>query len=128
MADTLRPSKMQYIVVQSPCCVRLFEAPLPAACQTPLSMGFFRQGYWSGVPFPAPEDLPNPGTKPASPAVKANPLPLSHQGSPKMQYSIDINSIGARVSCVLIMILSLSSHVGKLSNLSFKCLNSTSIE
>ena len=50
------------------------------------------------------------------------------QGSPKMQYSIDINSIGARVSCVLVMILSLSSHVAKLSNLSFKCLNSTSIE
>ena len=110
---------MQYIVVvYSPCCVQLFAALLTAACQAPLSMRFFRQGYWSGLPFPTPEDLPNPGTKSESPAVKADSLPLSQQGSPKMQYSIDIKSIVTGVSCVLIMILSLSSHAGKLSNLS----------
>ena len=36
------------------------------ACQAPLSMGFFRQEYWSGLPFPTAGDLPNPGTEPAS--------------------------------------------------------------
>ena len=37
------------------------------ACQAPLSMGFFRHGYWSGLPFPSPGDLPHPGIKPGSP-------------------------------------------------------------
>ena len=37
-----------------------------AACQAPLSMGFPKQEYWSGLPFPPPEDLPNPGVKPTS--------------------------------------------------------------
>ena len=39
------------------------------ARQVPLSMGFPRQGYWSGLPFPSPVDLPNPGVEPASPAL-----------------------------------------------------------
>ena len=50
--------------------------------QTPVSMGFPRQEYWSGLPFPSPGDLPDPGIKPTSPALHADPLPLSHQGSP----------------------------------------------
>ena len=45
------------------------------ACQAPLSMGFFRQEYWSGLPFPSPGDLPNPGIKPRSPVLQANSLP-----------------------------------------------------
>ena len=48
-------------------------------------MGFFRQEYWSGVPFPPPGDLPNLGIKPTSPAFPELPLdslPLSHQGTP----------------------------------------------
>ena len=45
------------------------------ACQAPLSMGFFRQEYWSGLPFPSPGDLPNPGIKPRSPALQADDLP-----------------------------------------------------
>ena len=43
--------------------------PRTAACQAPLSMGFPRQKYWSGLPFPSPGDLPNPGIKPISPAL-----------------------------------------------------------
>ena len=46
-------------------------------------MGFSRQEYWSGLPFPTPGDLPNPGIKPVSPLspeLQANSLPLSHQG------------------------------------------------
>ena len=38
-------------------------------------MGFSRQEYWSGLPFPSPEDLPNPGIKPRSPALQADSLP-----------------------------------------------------
>ena len=41
----------------------------PMDHQAPLSMGFSRQEYWSGLPFPSPGDLPNPGIKPGSPAV-----------------------------------------------------------
>ena len=49
------------------------------ALQAPLFMGFSRQEYWSGLPFPS-ENLPDPGIKPASPALQANVLPLSHWG------------------------------------------------
>ena len=43
-------------------------------------MGFFRQEYWSGLPFPSPGDLPDPGIKPTSSALQADSLPLSHLG------------------------------------------------
>ena len=46
---------------QSLSCVRLFANPWIAARQAPLSMKFPRQEYWSGLPFPSPGDLPNPG-------------------------------------------------------------------
>ena len=46
-------------------------------------MGFSRQEYWSGLPFPSPEDLPNPGIKPRSPALQAGSLPAELQGKPK---------------------------------------------
>ena len=49
--------------------------------QDPLPMGFSRQGYWRGLPFSSPGDLPDPGTEPASlasPALQADSLPLSH--------------------------------------------------
>ena len=49
--------------------------PRTVAFQTPLSMGFSRQVYWSGLPFPSPGHLPNPGIKPRSPALKADALP-----------------------------------------------------
>ena len=52
------------------------------AHQAPLSMGFPRQEYWSGLPFPPPGDLPHPGIELTSPALQADSLPLSHQGSP----------------------------------------------
>ena len=49
-------------------------------------MEFPRQEYWSGLPFPFPEDLLNPGIEPESPALQAVSLPLSHLGSPKQAY------------------------------------------
>ena len=45
-------------------------------------MGFFRQEYWSGLPFPLPGDLPEPGIKPTSLALQVDSLPLSHCISP----------------------------------------------
>ena len=49
-------------------CVRLFATPWTVVYQAPLSMRFSRQ-YWSGSPFPPPEDLPDPGIEPRSPAL-----------------------------------------------------------
>ena len=48
--------------------------PWTVARQAPLSMGFFRQEYWSGLPFPSPGDLPDPGIEPGSPALQAAAL------------------------------------------------------
>ena len=73
----------------SRCHVLFFATPWTAVCQTPLSMGFSRQEYWSGLPFPPLGDLPDPGSEPASPVWQVNSLPLSHQGSP----SGDANSL-----------------------------------
>ena len=49
--------------------VQLFAAPWIASHQAPLSLGFPRQGYWSGLPFPSPGDLPDSGIEPVSPAL-----------------------------------------------------------
>ena len=49
--------------------------PWTVAHQAPLSMGYSRQEYWSGLPFPSPGDLPNPGIEPKSPALQADSLP-----------------------------------------------------
>ena len=53
-----------YVCVKSLSHVRLLATPWTVARQAPLSMGFSRQEYWSGLPFPSPGDLPNPGIKP----------------------------------------------------------------
>ena len=50
-------------------CVRLFATPWTISYQVPLSMGFSRKEYWSGLPFPSPGNLPDPGIKPSSPAL-----------------------------------------------------------
>ena len=60
--------------VKSLSCVRLFATPWTVADQAPLSMGFSRQGYWSGLPFPSPRDLPNPGIELRPPALSADAL------------------------------------------------------
>ena len=54
--------------------VRLFVAPWTVAYQAPPSMDFSRQEYWSGLPFPSPGDLPDPGIKPGSPALQADAM------------------------------------------------------
>ena len=62
-------------------CVWLFVIPWTLALQAPLSMGFPRQEYWSGLPFPSPGDLPDPGIElasPLSPELAGDSSPLSH--------------------------------------------------
>ena len=57
--------------------------PMDVACQDPLSMGFPRQEYWSGLPFPPPGNLPDPGlepTSPVSPTLQVNSLPTEPSG------------------------------------------------
>ena len=57
------------VKVKSVSCVQLFVTLWTVAYQAPLSMEFSRQEYWSGLPFPSPGDLPDPGTEPGSPAL-----------------------------------------------------------
>ena len=65
-------------------CVRLFVTPQTVACQASLSMEFSRQEYWSGLPLPSPEDLPDPGIEFWSPASQADSLPFELQRSPDL--------------------------------------------
>ena len=62
--------------------VQFLAAPWTVACQDPLSMGFSRQEYWSGLPFPSPGVLPDPGIEPRSPALQADSLPTELWGKP----------------------------------------------
>ena len=57
------------------CHLRLFATPCIGALQAPLSSGFSRQEYWSGLQVPSPGALPDPGTEPGSPALQADSLP-----------------------------------------------------
>ena len=81
------------VKVKSLSRVRLFVTPWTVAHQAPPSVGVSRQEYWSGLPFPSPGDLPDPGIKPGSPSLQADTLQnpglhhcrqmlygLSHQG------------------------------------------------
>ena len=56
--------------------------PMTVACPTPLSMGFSRQEYLRGLPFPSPGDLPDPGIEPGSPALQADSLLTELRGKP----------------------------------------------
>ena len=58
-------------------CSVVFDSLRPhgLALQAPLSMGFSRQEYWSGLPFPSPRNLSDPGIEPGSPALQADSLP-----------------------------------------------------
>ena len=62
-------------IVKSLSRVRLFATSWTVAYQAPLSVGFSRQECWSGLPFPSPGDLPDPGIEPGSPALQADALP-----------------------------------------------------
>ena len=63
---------MKVLVAQS--SLTLWDPVDSVACQAPLSIGFSRQEYWSGLPFPSPGDFPDPGIEPGSPALQADAL------------------------------------------------------
>ena len=80
--------------------VRMSATPWTVAHQAPLSTGFSRQEYWSGLPFPTPGDQANPGIKSVASALKADSLPVSHLGSTYYIYRyIDIFAILPRAQC-----------------------------
>ena len=82
-ADSL-PFELQWKVkVKLPSHVWIFKILWTVAYQGPLSMGFSRQEYWTELPFPSPEDLPDPGIKPRSPILQADALPPEPPGKPK---------------------------------------------
>ena len=71
---------MKVGVVAQPCPTLV--TPGTVAHQASLSMGFSRQEYWSGLPFPFPGDLPDPGLEPRSPALEADALTSEPPGKP----------------------------------------------
>ena len=70
------------VKVKSLSRVQLFATPWTVAYQASPSMGFSRQEYWSGLPFPSPGDLPNPGIEPGFPALVADALTSELPGKP----------------------------------------------
>ena len=78
--------------------VQLFATPWTVAHQASLSMGFSRQEYWSGLPFPSPGDLPDPGIKPKSPILQADALTSEPPGMVNTEIKLIIfrNSIKSK--------------------------------
>ena len=72
------------VKVKSLSRVRLFATSCTVAYQASPFMGFSRQEYWSGLPFPSPGDLPDPGIEPRSPALEVDALTSEPPGKPKM--------------------------------------------
>ena len=70
--------------VKSLSCIWLFETSWTVACQAPLSMGFSRQEYWRGLPFPSPRDLPNPQIEPVSPILADRFFTTESLGKPEI--------------------------------------------
>ena len=75
------------LCAQSLSCVPLFSTTWTVARQAPLSMGSPRQEYWSGLPFPSPGDLPNPGIEPVSPALAGGFFTTEPPGKPQTTIS-----------------------------------------
>ena len=76
------PTMQEKVKVKSFSRVGLFATPWTVAYQAPQSVEFSRKEYWSGLPFPSPGDLPNPGIKSGSPALQADALPSEPPGDP----------------------------------------------
>ena len=83
-----RCDRVLKVKVKSLSPVRLFVTPWTVAYQALPSMGFSRQEYWSGLPFPSPGDLPDPGIKPGSLAFQADALTSEPPGKPKRSYEV----------------------------------------
>ena len=75
-------NRISVVIVQSLSRVRFFATPWTVAYQAPPSRGFSRQEYWSGLPFPSPGDLPDPGIEPRPPVLEADALTSEPPGKP----------------------------------------------
>ena len=78
---------MYVVCNQSLSGVQLSATPRTVTHQSSLSMGFPQQEYWSGLPFPSPGDIPNPGMEPASPALQADSLLSEPPGKSQYVYT-----------------------------------------
>ena len=81
------------VKVKSLSPVRLFATSWTVAHQAPPSMGFSRQEYWSGLPFPSPGDLPDPGIEPGSPASQADTLTSEPSGKSQKTFNLEISEL-----------------------------------
>ena len=75
---------MYFLLLFLSCHIQLFETPWTVAHQTPQSMGFPRQEYWSRLPFPSPGDLPDPEIKPLSPELAGGFFTTELPGKPQV--------------------------------------------
>ena len=75
-------------------CVQLLVTPWTVDHQAPLSMGFSRQEYHSGLPYPSPGHIPSPGIEPGSPARQADSLPSGPPGEPRGTLEGDLIKVG----------------------------------
>ena len=112
--------------------VRRFATPWTVARQAPLSVGFSRQEHWSGLPFPFPGDLPDPGIEAASPAVQADSLlwephlqTVFHTGCTTLHFHNSGQAFQllhlSQLSSILAAPFYISTTVGKPSNFSTSC-------
>ena len=99
LAKEVNPEKLQCLHAYLLSHVRLFATLGTIVHQAPLSMGFSRQESWSGLPFPSLRDLPHPGIEPRSPALQADTLPLSPQGSSQRSRRVLAN-LTSDLSCL----------------------------
>ena len=93
--------------------VLLFGTPWTVDYQTPLSKEFSRQEYWSGLPFPPPEDLPDPGIEPVSCLGRKHSLPLHHLGWQEMDTITDLYGHSLYVSSRGSVLLNLQAEEGE---------------
>ena len=91
LASHFEKNKLNAWLSSSCCCCLVTKLcptlviPWTVVCQAPLSVGFPRQENWNGLPFTSPGDLPNPGIKPASPALAGGFFTNESPGKPKYQ-------------------------------------------
>ena len=99
ISSLMLSTKPQWTLCVSHSHVRLFVTSWTVACQASLSMDFYRQEYWSGLPFPSPGDLPNPGIKLGSRALQADSLLLEPQGKPTEHFKC-----AKYLACIILLI------------------------
>ena len=99
-------------IVQLLSHVQLFATPWTIAHQAPLSVGFLRHEYWSGLTLPPPGDLPDPGIERRSPALAGRFFPTEPPGKPMFLYAFSkyyMSSLSSRMTSMVIQILSLQN-------------------